>query len=382
MAKISVIIPVYNQEKFLEQCLNSVLNQSLSDIEIICIDDGSEDKSLEILENYAQKDQRIRLFKQENQGAGVARNYGFKQATGEFVIFLDSDDFFEPDLLKKLFENIKETNSEVVVCRSDQYNNQTQEFIASPWTIKRDLLPKKNPFRSKEIQENFFDAFVWWAGDKLYRKSYLDKIKIQFMALRAENDLYFSAASLLNSERIFIVEDVLVHHRIATPKSSETLRTNTWDNFLYALEQLEDFMKIENIHSRFERDFLNYCLVFSIWQLDTIKGYSYAYLYNALRKEWFARFGIDKKSRSYFYDNYTYQYEKMQYILKNDLEYHLSERIVDLEEKINKLTEEKQNLEQEKNNLDNLINSSKIVKFYLKTKLNKNKDLKNTDEDI
>ena len=92
MPKISVIIPIYNSEKYLEECLDSILNQTLKDIEIICVDDGSTDNSLTILENYAQRDKRIQIFSQQNLHAGIARNHGLEKASGEYVHFMDSDD--------------------------------------------------------------------------------------------------------------------------------------------------------------------------------------------------------------------------------------------------------------------------------------------------
>ena len=95
--KVSVIIPVYNVEDYLRQCLDSVINQTLKDIEIICVDDGSTDKSLEILHEYEKKDSRITVLTQKNQYAGVARNVGMSVATGKYFVFLDSDDFFEPE---------------------------------------------------------------------------------------------------------------------------------------------------------------------------------------------------------------------------------------------------------------------------------------------
>ena len=107
--KISVIIPVYNVEKYLAECLDSVINQTLKEIEILCINDGSTDGSAEILEQYAKKDERIKVFNQENLGAGSARNVGIKQAQGDFLAFLDSDDVYPSnDVLEVLFNSAKE----------------------------------------------------------------------------------------------------------------------------------------------------------------------------------------------------------------------------------------------------------------------------------
>ena len=104
MVKVSVIIPVYNVEPYLKQCMDSVVGQTLKDIEIICVDDGSTDGSLDILREYAAEDNRIQIIEQKNAGAGAARNNGMRHATGKYLSFLDSDDFFEPRMLEKAYD--------------------------------------------------------------------------------------------------------------------------------------------------------------------------------------------------------------------------------------------------------------------------------------
>ena len=108
--KVSVILPVYNASDYLHQCMDSIVGQTLKDIEIICVDDGSTDNSLDILKEYEQKDKRVKVIQQKNAGAGAARNNGLSIATGEYLSFLDSDDFFEPDMLEKAYEKAKEEN--------------------------------------------------------------------------------------------------------------------------------------------------------------------------------------------------------------------------------------------------------------------------------
>ena len=102
MVKISVVIPVYNVEKYLEQCLDSVIAQSFEDIEVICVNDGSTDSSLEILKRYADNDSRIKIISQKNKGAGAARNVGIENAAGEYVYFMDSDDYLNADAFERL----------------------------------------------------------------------------------------------------------------------------------------------------------------------------------------------------------------------------------------------------------------------------------------
>ena len=124
MVKVSVIIPVFNVEDYLKQCLDSVVHQTLKDIEIICVNDSSTDKSLDILEEYAKTDWRIRVITQPNAGAGAARNKGMDVATGKYLAFLDSDDFFELNMLEKAYEMAEDEQSDLVVYKSDQYHTE------------------------------------------------------------------------------------------------------------------------------------------------------------------------------------------------------------------------------------------------------------------
>ena len=117
--RVSVIIPVYNVEKYLPQCLDSVVNQTLPDIEIICVDDGSTDSSLDILKDYARRDKRITVLRQKNLHAGVARNAGLSIARGEYLSFLDSDDFFELDMLDQCYAKLKKDKSDVCIFSGD-----------------------------------------------------------------------------------------------------------------------------------------------------------------------------------------------------------------------------------------------------------------------
>ena len=115
MIKVSVVVPVYNQEKYLERCLDSILAQTLKEIEIILVDDGSTDATPQILNRYQQQDERITVLHQQNLYAGVARNNGLKSAQGEYVIFWDSDDYFPEDALEALYDEIKKQDADICV---------------------------------------------------------------------------------------------------------------------------------------------------------------------------------------------------------------------------------------------------------------------------
>lgn len=132
MVCISVIVPVYNCEDYLEESLGSILNQTFNDIEIICIDDGSTDDSLRILRKMASSDSRIEVFAQENKGAGAVRNYGMTKALGDYVYFFDADDFLENDALEKAYENAKRNDSDIVFFKFDQYKTIGFSLIQDP----------------------------------------------------------------------------------------------------------------------------------------------------------------------------------------------------------------------------------------------------------
>ena len=146
MIKVSVIIPVYNAEKYLEECLDSLLRQTFTDMEIICVDDGSTDSSAEILKRFQEKDRRIRVLFQENQYAGIARNNGMKIAQGEYLLFLDADDFFEDTLLEKIYSQGKKMGADIVLFGAKQYNRKMGCVSPASWYLKTAAVPEENPF--------------------------------------------------------------------------------------------------------------------------------------------------------------------------------------------------------------------------------------------
>ena len=130
MVKVSVIIPIYNTEKYLKKCLNSLIHQTLSDIEIICVNDGSTDKSIDILRNFASQDHRIKIIEQENKKQGAARNAGMKIAQGEYIGFVDSDDWVDLDYFEKLYISAIKHKADISLGTNVRINKNI--FITSP----------------------------------------------------------------------------------------------------------------------------------------------------------------------------------------------------------------------------------------------------------
>lgn len=176
MPKISVIVPVYNVEKYLAECLESIINQTFNDIEIICINDGSTDKSLDILNRYAQKDSRIKIVSQPNQGLSAARNLGIKLASGEYISFIDSDDYINIDLYETLIQYLP---ADMICFNAEAFGNN---FI--PEKLQKNLICKNNGL--KKVSDKLIfktNVYVW---NKLFKTEIIKKYNITF-----PNGLYF-----------------------------------------------------------------------------------------------------------------------------------------------------------------------------------------------
>ena len=170
---ISVVIPVYNVENYLKECIESILNQTLQNIEIICVDDGSKDKSLDILKQYASQYKNITIISQHNKGAGIARNIGLRHASGKYILFFDSDDYMSPQTLEILYNKAENDNADIVIGKSRIYNQDSTSFTYPDFVLKTNLINNKTQFSPYEVKEHIFQFTIGWAWDKLYRRDFI-----------------------------------------------------------------------------------------------------------------------------------------------------------------------------------------------------------------
>ena len=153
MTKLSIIIPYRNVEKYISKCLSTVLYQSLEDIEVICINDASEDNSREIVRQYAQKDKRILMLETNHEsGQSYARNIGLEIASGEYVGFVDSDDWIELDMFEKLYNKAKSTDADITMCQTQLFDDKTQETYIGPSCFD-DIYDSNNVLDCLDINE-------------------------------------------------------------------------------------------------------------------------------------------------------------------------------------------------------------------------------------
>ena len=310
---VSVIIPVYNAEAYIRQTLQGILFPCLANVEVICVDDGSTDGTPEILKKAAEQDARVKVVSGSHAGAGAARNTGLKYATGEYLVFLDADDFYEPGVLDNAWNRAKSRDLDIVVFPSDNYDMKTRAY-GKPQGCKTYLLPDKSPFAGTDVKQDVFRMFVGWTWDKLFRTSFIRRTALTFAELPSSNDLSFAFSAIAAASRIEWCGGIpMVHHRIYSGSISAG-RDRTWDAFHAALLELKENLKRLGIFEHFEQDYVNYCLYFSFWQTATVSDETGKRIIGKLKEEWFTDFGISGRERDYFY--HPDHYEAMQQVLK------------------------------------------------------------------
>jgi len=202
---VSVVVPVFNVEKYLPRCLDSLLGQTMRDIEIICVDDGSTDGSPAILEEYAAKDSRIKVIHQANAGAGAARNAGLERATGEYLFFFDPDDSCDKKMLAVLYARARMMKADVVVAGKKIVDAETAALIKDVPLPRRMAWFMRQPFPPQKIAGRLFSFAKAVPWDKMFRRKFVEENGLRFQTLPRSNDVYFVDMALALAKRIALV---------------------------------------------------------------------------------------------------------------------------------------------------------------------------------
>lgn len=226
--KVSVIVPVYNVEKFIDKCLNSLVKQSLKEIEIIVVNDGTKDNSQKIIDKYVKKyPDKIKSYIKENGGQGSARNYGLKKASGEYIGYVDSDDFVEKDMYKKLYNKAKENNYDIVVCGnynvSEDYQNKNIDAFINNYNT--------------DLENIFFGKMAVW--NKIYKRDILIKNKLEFKEKVWYEDLAFTLKAIMNSNTFAFIDEPLYDYLI---REGSTMNNSNVQRNLEILDAFNDIL--------------------------------------------------------------------------------------------------------------------------------------------
>jgi len=262
--KFSVIIPVYNVEKYLKKCLDSLINQTFKDLEFICINDGSTDNSPIILEEYARIDSRIKVVNQKNQGQGVARNNGIQLAQGEYISFVDPDDWVETQLYEALSEFLEEHKAEVLLFDFSEYFEQS-ETLKEYNTLKRFKkrfnydLSKKNYYSWKDCKDRCLTRMPTLCWNKVYSKKFLIDNDIKFAENKFGEDGIFSHKVLFSASQIFYIHKYLYYYRHRA--SSETNKPLENISCIFENHNLtKDFLIEKSLFKVVKKDYSRYII--------------------------------------------------------------------------------------------------------------------------
>ena len=230
MPKVSIIVPVYNVEKYLERSLNSLINQTLKDIEIICVNDGSKDNSLKILEEYSKKDNRIIVINQENAGVSVTRNSGMKIAKGQYIGFVDSDDWVEHDIVEKLYARAMEEVADMVYCDwVEEYEDRSVLFSQHPMSIE-------NYYKSILGFKSF--SYVW---NRLTKRELYDGIEFPIPYML--EDFVITSQLVSKAMKVSLVQEPLNHYS----------KMNTGQSMSQEKRKQNMVQKVRNLYSVWNR---------------------------------------------------------------------------------------------------------------------------------
>ena len=230
MTDISIIVPIYNAEKYLSKCINSLINQTKKEIEIILINDGSTDRSEEIINNY--RDERIKYFKNENQGIGKTRNFGIEKATGKYLMFVDSDDYLKEDACEILFKKAEKEKLDLVICNYYKVDEETD---------KKEIIEIKE-FKNTKLKDNKelllnVNLAPW---NKLYKRDLIKKNKIKFVENLKYEDAPFVVETMDKAKRIGQVTEALNYY-VIHKNSETTIRDNKVFDIIEIVDKIRKY---------------------------------------------------------------------------------------------------------------------------------------------
>ena len=256
--KISVVMPVYNASDYLRPALDSVVHQTLTDIELICVDDGSTDNSLSIIKEYQQTDERIRILTENNAGPSIARNKGMARARGEYVIFLDADDFYDETLLEKLYNLAEEEKLDIAVCKFDIYNNRKAQFEDNIKSDHGEIFVEAGVVSKNDYPDVILSCTTGYVWNKLFRREFLVEKEIAFdEELRVFEDTHFVVTALSLADRVGKCHEKLIHHRVYTNQPRNKLFKKYYGQVPVVYEKIKEFLRSHGMYIPLSQSFLN-----------------------------------------------------------------------------------------------------------------------------
>lgn len=297
MAEVSIIVPVYNVEKYLSFCLDSLVNQTFKDIEIICVNDGSTDNSAVVLEHYAGFDKRIKIINKENGGLSSARNAGLDAASGKYIAFVDSDDFVSHFLVERAYNFVQKKNADFAAFGFDYVVGNSLKLYESGFSFPKSLVGKC--VYETDLNENFYTKIHPTAWCKFYSAKLIQNNNLRFCEDIIFEDLPFAAEVYLSANRMVYTNLPLYYYRAERQGSILSRRDEKTVDFMTAIERVDDVFHKYGRFEKYKNALMQYNIQRSIHYFITVDGaYREKFFYSM--KKYFSKFNFKEYDRRRF----------------------------------------------------------------------------------
>lgn len=264
---LSIIVPVYNGEKFIEKCIDSIINQTLKEIEILIVNDGSKDNTLSIIEGIAKKDSRVKILNQKNFGVSAARNNGISKVRGKYIAFVDADDYIDKTMYEKMYKKAEKFNSDIVICNvNDVLNNNKKVSL----NLNEGIIDIRKLTESEFLSNEYFKlgTAVW---HKIFKSNLIKENKIKFINYSevASEDTLFNYEAMLKAKRLYCIDEALYDYRIneVSLTKSKSAKENMVKRCMNTVSIMSDFLSKNRIKDENFIDYITY------WQFINALSY-------------------------------------------------------------------------------------------------------------
>lgn len=328
--KVSVIVPVYNVKKYLAKCLDSIIAQTLKEIEIICVNDGSTDGSDKVLQEYAKKDSRIQVVNRKNGGLSAARNTGMPYAKGKYIGFVDSDDYIEPTMYELMYYNAEHFQSQLVICAAHKIDDTTGIVFDDDPYYTLGYFPKEldNRVFTHVDTKDFFQDLCVMAWNKLYLRSFLEEKNAKFPDGYIFEDGPFFTDIYFDMDRVTIVRDFLYYYRVNRANSIVCKGDKDFTDIFFVVNKMLNNLRKTPYFDEVKAYFLRKKFKDMRYRYQVIQGRYKKLYYDQWREFWL---NIDEATLEddKFKEKYPYTYRNIKLVRDNDYFHYRKEFVIE-----------------------------------------------------
>lgn len=297
--KVSVIIPTYNSEEYLKECLDSLINQTFKDFEIIIVDNNSTDNTINKVKEYKNKYSNISLVRlDKNLKQGIARNIGVQNAIGEYIMFVDSDDKVKSDFIEKMYNKISSDEADITICKWAPFDNKTGKINYNHGYANFHRLPEEfrnKGFKWSDIKEELFSqSNVPW--DKIYKKKFLIKKCVEFPGGMFFEDNVFSFDALMKADKITVLDECLIFYRTNREQAVTARCDETFFDYLKIFSKIKENLEKIGLYEEMKYNFLNYKVRSIFWWWKKIKYKYKEQFFNMIKEDFMQMYKTELKS--------------------------------------------------------------------------------------